>query len=69
MDFNVKITCVFSWLPSFGKDKRSVNIASVEYEKACVIFNIGAMYSKLGTKENLENDNDVKNACIYFQVS
>jgi len=62
-----KITCVFSWTPSFGKDKRNVNISSVEYEKACVLFNIGAMYSNVGTKENLENADDIKNACIYFQ--
>jgi programmed cell death 6-interacting protein len=62
-----KITCVFSWTPSFGKDKRHVNISSVEYEKACVLFNVGAMYSIIGTKENLENPEDIKNACIYFQ--
>jgi len=62
-----KITCVFSWTPSFGKDKKYVNISSVEYEKACVLFNIGAMLSNVGTKENLENPDDVKNACIYFQ--
>jgi len=62
-----KITCVFSWSPSFGKDKKFVNISSVEYEKACVLFNIGAMYSFVGTKENLDNPDDIKNACIYFQ--
>jgi len=62
-----KITCVFSWTPSFGKDKKFVNISSIEYEKACVLFNIGAMLSNVGTKENLENPDDVKNACIYFQ--
>ncbi|ORX43624.1 BRO1-domain-containing protein [Piromyces finnis] len=62
-----KITCVFSWTPSFGKDKRHVNISSIEYEKACVLFNIGAMYSNVGTKENLDNADDIKNACIYFQ--
>jgi len=27
------------------------------------------MYSFVGTKENLENSEDIKNACIYFQVS
>jgi len=27
------------------------------------------MYSNVGTKENLENADDIKNACIYFQVS
>lgn len=64
-----KISVVFSWVPSISKDKKAVNVSSIEYEKACILFNIAAMYSNIATKEDLETPDGIKNACIYYQRS
>lgn len=40
----------------------------MHYEKACVLYCIGAVYSKLGNAENRTEAEGVKRACNYFQV-
>lgn len=42
---------------------------NMNYEKACVLYSIGAVYSQLGNAENRSTTEGVKRACNYFQVS
>ncbi|CEP08994.1 hypothetical protein, partial, partial [Parasitella parasitica] len=39
----------------------------MNYEKACVLYSIGAVYSQLGNAENRSTTEGVKRACNYFQ--
>jgi hypothetical protein len=41
----------------------------MNYEKACVLYSIGAVYSQLGNAENKSTTEGVKRACNYFQVN
>jgi hypothetical protein len=41
---------------------------NMNYEKACVLYSIGAVYSQLGNAENRSTTEGVKRACNYFQV-
>lgn len=41
----------------------------MNYEKACVLYSIGAVYSQLGNAENRSTTEGIKRACNYFQVS
>jgi hypothetical protein len=38
------------------------------YERACVCFNIGAMYSQMGNNEPRNTDEGLRRACSYFEV-
>lgn len=40
----------------------------MNYEKACVLYSVGAVYSQLGNAENRSTTEGVKRACNYFQV-
>ncbi|CAO0801388.1 unnamed protein product [Mucor circinelloides] len=39
----------------------------MNYEKACVLYSIGAVYSQLGNAENRSTTEGIKRACNYFQ--
>lgn len=41
----------------------------MNYEKACILYSIGAIYSQLGNAENKSTTEGVKRACNYFQAS
>jgi hypothetical protein len=41
---------------------------SITYEKACVLFNLGALLNQLGTLQNRNTSDGLKAACGYFQV-
>ena len=40
----------------------------MNYEKACILYCIGATYTQLGNAENRLTAEGVKRACNYFQV-
>ncbi|TPX67068.1 hypothetical protein SpCBS45565_g04044 [Spizellomyces sp. 'palustris'] len=64
------IKICFSWYNSIGKEsKKSVSSFSLNFEKACVLFNIGAMYSQLGASENRSTAEGLKRAAMFFQQS
>ncbi|TPX56668.1 hypothetical protein PhCBS80983_g04377 [Powellomyces hirtus] len=63
------IKICFCWYNSFGKDRKSVTSFNVNYEKAAVLFNIGAMYSQLAVSENRATTDGLKRAATYFQQS
>lgn len=43
-------------------------LASVGYEKTCVLFNIGALSSQIASEQNLDNDEGLKTAAKFYQV-
>lgn len=43
-------------------------LASVGYEKTCVLFNIGALASQIASEQNLDNDEGLKTAAKFYQV-
>ncbi|CAL1279998.1 unnamed protein product [Larinioides sclopetarius] len=45
------------------------NITDIEYEEACILYNIGALHSKLGTMDNRCNAEGMKIACTHFQCA
>eukprot|EP00039_Didymoeca_costata_P023647 m.7799 g.7799 ORF g.7799 m.7799 type:complete len:906 (+) comp3776_c0_seq1:146-2863(+) len=49
----------------FGKGKKSS--CAVDFEKACVLFNLGAVHSQIGRGANLKTDEGQKSAIDNFQ--
>ncbi|XP_055953488.1 tyrosine-protein phosphatase non-receptor type 23-like [Argiope bruennichi] len=45
------------------------NITDIEYEEACILYNIGALHSKLGTMDSRCNAEGMKIACTHFQCA
>lgn len=44
-------------------------LASLGYEKTCVLFNVAALASQIASEQNLDNDEGLKVAAKYYQVS
>lgn len=45
-----------------------VALASLGYEKTCVLFNAAALASQIASEQNLDNDEGLKAAAKYYQV-
>jgi len=43
-------------------------IASAAYEKACVLFSIGAMQTQVASRQDMKTDDGLKMAAKLFQV-
>lgn len=43
-------------------------IASAAYERVCMLFNIAALQSQIGSIQNFDSDEGLKAAVKYFQV-
>lgn len=43
-------------------------LASLGYEKTCVLFNAAALASQIASEQNLDNDEGLKAAAKYYQV-
>lgn len=56
---------VFEQGGMFSKSKKSS--CSVEFEKACVMFNLGAVHSSIGKAANLKTDDGMKTSIDNFQ--
>ncbi|KAF9356394.1 pH-response regulator protein palA/rim20 [Mortierella sp. AD094] len=56
----------FPWALVTG-DKKMHSYRNMYYERACVCFNIAAMYSQLGNNEIRSTADGLKRACSYFQ--
>ncbi|CAG8441901.1 126_t:CDS:10 [Dentiscutata heterogama] len=68
--FPIDVGIEFPWYSAFpNNEKKPVSHKNFYYERACVLFNIGAMYSKLGVSESRLTPEGVKRACQYFQNS
>ncbi|GAO48459.1 BRO1-domain-containing protein [Saitoella complicata NRRL Y-17804] len=52
---------------SFDQDAAPVTHDNLQYERACTLFNLAALYSLLGSSENRTSGDGLKRACSYFQ--
>ncbi|CAF1156375.1 unnamed protein product [Rotaria sp. Silwood1] len=57
----------FTWEDGFQKDENTYN--DIRFEEACILYNIGAIYSKLGANEIRKTHDSLKNACTYFRYA
>ncbi|ORX79707.1 BRO1-domain-containing protein [Basidiobolus meristosporus CBS 931.73] len=64
--FPSDVDIAFTWYNSFTKVKHPEQ-KNLHYERACILFNIGAMYSQLGQAENRSSSEGLKKACQHFQ--
>jgi len=57
----------FSWYDQYSGSIYSVN--DIEFEMACVLYNIGALHSFLGSAETRQTSESMKVACTHFQCA
>ncbi|UJR31730.1 hypothetical protein I4U23_019210 [Adineta vaga] len=57
----------FTWEDGFQREENTYS--DIRFEEACILYNIGAMYSKLGAHESRNSHESMKNACTYFRYS
>lgn len=57
----------FSWYDIYFKSKYSSN--DIKHELASVLYNIGALHSKLGAQENRQESDGMKMAVAHFQCA
>jgi programmed cell death 6-interacting protein len=62
------VNILFTWSNAFNVTE-SVSSHKVGYEKASVIFNLGAIYSHLGVNMGVQDDESMKLGAMYFQVN
>ncbi|KAJ9079497.1 pH-response regulator protein palA/rim20, variant 2 [Entomophthora muscae] len=58
---------VFSWKTAFKTDESQVSCSDFNFELSNILFNIGAMLSKLGNEENRNTGEGIVNSCKFFQ--
>ncbi|XP_041045128.1 programmed cell death 6-interacting protein isoform X2 [Carcharodon carcharias] len=69
-----QLCLTFTWKDAFDKGSLfggsvKLALASLGYEKSCVLFNIGALASQIAAEQNLENDEGLKAAAKYYQLA
>lgn len=45
----------------------SCSLADVKFEMACILYNIGALHTMLGSSEPRTSPDSLKSACIHYQ--
>lgn len=66
--FPIDVGIEFPWYLAFHDDaQRPVLHRNMNYEKACILYSIGCLYSQLGNSENRSTTDGVRRACNYFQ--
>ncbi|XP_006269650.1 programmed cell death 6-interacting protein isoform X1 [Alligator mississippiensis] len=69
-----QICVTFTWKDAFDKGSLfggsvKLALASLGYEKTCVLFNCGALASQIAAEQNLDNDEGLKAAAKYYQFA
>ncbi|XP_072323400.1 programmed cell death 6-interacting protein isoform X6 [Scyliorhinus torazame] len=69
-----QLCLTFTWKDAFDKGSLfggsvKLALASLGYEKSCVLFNVGALASQIAAEQNLENDEGLKAAAKYYQLA
>ena len=54
--------------PVFYPKNPPITFSNLNYERACVIFNLAALFSQLASLENRATAEGIKRASGYFQV-
>nr|XP_056713432.1 programmed cell death 6-interacting protein isoform X1 [Euleptes europaea] len=73
--FSENQVCVtFTWKDAFDKGSLfggsvKLALASLGYEKTCVLFNCGALASQIASEQNLDNDEGLKAAAKHYQFA
>ncbi|KAF6206279.1 hypothetical protein GE061_017508 [Apolygus lucorum] len=62
----------FKWKDAFSKgslfmSKISLTVSSLSYERLCILFNIGALYSSIAANQSMSSDEGLKLAAKFFQ--
>ncbi|KAF7728737.1 pH-response regulator protein palA/rim20 [Apophysomyces ossiformis] len=65
--FPVDVGLSFAWYPAFDTTEGAMTHSNLNYEKACVLFTMGAIYSHLGCNESRISTEGIRKACNYFQ--
>ncbi|XP_028847882.1 programmed cell death 6-interacting protein isoform X2 [Denticeps clupeoides] len=69
-----ELCLTFTWKDAFDKGSLfggsvKLALASVGYEKTCVLFNIGALASQIASEQNLDSDDGLKGAAKNYQLA
>uniref|UniRef100_A0A8C6XWY4 Programmed cell death 6-interacting protein n=1 Tax=Naja naja TaxID=35670 RepID=A0A8C6XWY4_NAJNA len=69
-----QICVTFTWKDAFDKGSLfggsvKLALASLGYEKTCVLFNCGALTSQIASEQNLDSDEGMKAAAKYYQFA
>ncbi|XP_028254361.1 programmed cell death 6-interacting protein isoform X2 [Parambassis ranga] len=69
-----QLCLTFTWKDAFDKGSLfggsvKLALASLGYEKTCVLFNVGALASQIASEQNLDNDEGLKAAAKYYQLA
>ncbi|XP_038580558.1 programmed cell death 6-interacting protein isoform X2 [Micropterus salmoides] len=69
-----QLCLTFTWKDAFDKGSLfggsvKLALASLGYEKTCVLFNAAALASQIATEQNLDNDEGLKAAAKYYQLA
>ncbi|XP_056273598.1 programmed cell death 6-interacting protein isoform X1 [Pseudoliparis swirei] len=73
--FSENQLCVtFTWKDAFDKGSLfsgsvKLALASLGYEKTCVLFNAAALASQIASEQNLDNDEGLKAAAKFYQLA
>ncbi|KAJ8273020.1 hypothetical protein GJAV_G00096480 [Gymnothorax javanicus] len=64
----------FTWKDAFDKGSlfggsAKLALASLGYEKTCVLFNVGALASQIASEQNLDSDEGLKASAKFYQLS
>ncbi|XP_014843169.1 PREDICTED: programmed cell death 6-interacting protein isoform X1 [Poecilia mexicana] len=69
-----QLCLTFTWKDAFDKGSLfggsvKLSLASLGYEKTCVLFNCAALASQIATEQNIDNDECLKAAAKYYQLA
>uniref|UniRef100_A0A7N8X6B3 Programmed cell death 6-interacting protein n=1 Tax=Mastacembelus armatus TaxID=205130 RepID=A0A7N8X6B3_9TELE len=69
-----QLCLTFTWKDAFDKGSLfggsvKLALASLGYEKTCVLFNAAALASQIAADQNLDNDEGLKAAAKYYQLA
>ncbi|XP_051991917.1 programmed cell death 6-interacting protein isoform X2 [Xyrauchen texanus] len=69
-----ELCLTFTWKDAFDKGSLfggsvKLALASLGYEKTCVLFNVGALASQIASEQNLDNDEGLKSAAKFYQLA
>ncbi|XP_012691536.1 programmed cell death 6-interacting protein isoform X2 [Clupea harengus] len=69
-----ELCLTFTWKDAFDKGSLfggsvKLALASMGYEKTCVLFNIGALASQIASEQNLDSDEGLKAAAKNYQLA
>ncbi|KAI8342262.1 BRO1-like domain-containing protein [Chlamydoabsidia padenii] len=68
--FPLDVGLEYPWYPAFQQqNKKLVKRTNLNYEKANILFTIGAVYSQLGSTETRISTEGIRKACSYYQYA